>query len=114
MTDTRSSGLRDSLHGLWLPLVTPFRDGTLDETSLRRLVRHYAAQPIDGLILAATSGEGLTLGMAELEWIVTLARAEMAESQALPSRSALDCPAATHGRCATPSMRPPPGRSTVT
>jgi 4-hydroxy-tetrahydrodipicolinate synthase len=81
MTDLVSSGLRSLLHGLWLPLITPFRDGTLDETSLRRLVRHYAALPIDGLILAATSGEGLTLGMAELEWIVALTRAEMAEGK---------------------------------
>jgi 4-hydroxy-tetrahydrodipicolinate synthase len=78
MTDLVSSGLRSLLHGLWLPLITPFRDGTLDETSLRRLIRHYAALPIDGLILAATSGEGLTLGMAELEWIVALTRSEMA------------------------------------
>jgi 4-hydroxy-tetrahydrodipicolinate synthase len=69
------------LHGLWLPLITPFRDGILDEISLRRLLRHYAAQPIDGLILAATSGEGLTLGIAELEWIVALARAEIAEAR---------------------------------
>jgi 4-hydroxy-tetrahydrodipicolinate synthase len=81
MTDLVSSGLRSLLHGLWLPLITPFRDGTLDETSLRRLVRHYAALPIDGLILAATSGEGLTLGMAELEWIVALTRSEMAEGK---------------------------------
>ena len=36
-------------------------DGALDEASLRRLMAHYAAQPIDGLILAATTGEGLTL-----------------------------------------------------
>ncbi|HZE55773.1 MAG TPA: 4-hydroxy-tetrahydrodipicolinate synthase [Bradyrhizobium sp.] len=78
MTDLVSSGLRSLLHGLWLPLITPFRDGTLDETSLRRLIRHYTAVPIDGLILAATSGEGLTLGMAELEWIVALTRSEMA------------------------------------
>jgi 4-hydroxy-tetrahydrodipicolinate synthase len=28
------------LQGLWLPLITPFRDGELDEASLRRLVRH--------------------------------------------------------------------------
>src|ERR1700676_241343 len=78
MTDLVPSGLRSLLHGLWLPLITPFRDGTLDETSLRRLVRHYAALPIDGVILAATSGEGLTLGMAELEWIVASTRSEMA------------------------------------
>jgi 4-hydroxy-tetrahydrodipicolinate synthase len=81
MTALVSSGLRSLLHGLWLPLITPFRDDTLDEMSLRRLVRHYAALPIDGLILAATSGEGLTLGMAELEWMVALTLAEIAQSK---------------------------------
>ncbi len=83
MTDLDPSGLRSLLHGLWLPLITPFRDGVLDEASLRRLVRHYAALPVNGLILAATSGEGLTLGMAELEWIVELTRSETAGQQAL-------------------------------
>jgi 4-hydroxy-tetrahydrodipicolinate synthase len=76
-----SSGLRAQLRGLWLPLVTPFCDGVVDEASLRRLVRHYAALPIDGLILAATSGEGLTLGMAELEWIVAVTRETLAETK---------------------------------
>jgi 4-hydroxy-tetrahydrodipicolinate synthase len=57
--------------GLWLPLVTPFRDGVIDIASLRRLVRHYAGQPIDGFILAATTGEGLTLDEQELERLVT-------------------------------------------
>lgn len=52
---------RTTLSGIWLPLITPFRDGALDETSLRRMIRHYAAEPIDGLIAAATTGEGLTL-----------------------------------------------------
>ncbi len=61
------SRLRPRLQGLWLPLVTPFRNGELDAPSLRRLVRHYAGSPIDGLILAATSGEGLLLSTAELE-----------------------------------------------
>jgi 4-hydroxy-tetrahydrodipicolinate synthase len=67
------------LQGLWLPLVTPFRDGELDERSLRRLVRHYAQRPIDGFILGATSGEGMTLDMAELEQLVALTRAELAD-----------------------------------
>jgi 4-hydroxy-tetrahydrodipicolinate synthase len=75
------SGLRSQLHGLWLPLVTPFCDGVVDEASLRKLVRHYASLPIDGLILAATSGEGLTLGMAELEWIVAVTRDTLAEAR---------------------------------
>jgi 4-hydroxy-tetrahydrodipicolinate synthase len=77
--------LRSQLRGLWLPLVTPFRDGALDEPSLRRLVRHYAGRAIDGFILAATSGEGLTLEGDELERIVALVRAELAsERRALP------------------------------
>ncbi len=33
------------LQGLWLPLITPFRDGALDEPSLRSLVRHWCSVP---------------------------------------------------------------------
>ncbi|MGO1079598.1 4-hydroxy-tetrahydrodipicolinate synthase family protein [Inquilinus sp. CA228] len=66
--------------GLWLPLITPFRDGALDEASLRRLVRHYAAGPVDGLILAATTGEGMTLDAGETERVVAIA----AEERPLP------------------------------
>ena len=70
--------LRTHLHGLWLPLVTPFRNDRLDETSLRRLTRHYAGQAVDGFILGATSGEGMTLRDAELERLVAIVRDEMA------------------------------------
>jgi 4-hydroxy-tetrahydrodipicolinate synthase len=73
--------LREQLRGLWLPLVTPFRDGELDETSLRRLVQHYAGLPVDGLILAATSGEGMSLSMGELERLVAITRAEISASR---------------------------------
>jgi len=70
--------LRTHLRGLWLPLVTPFRNGELDECSLQRLVRHYASLPIDGFILAATSGEGLTLAMTEVGRLVAVVRATLA------------------------------------
>ncbi|HEX9211580.1 MAG TPA: 4-hydroxy-tetrahydrodipicolinate synthase [Bradyrhizobium sp.] len=66
------------MHGLWLPLVTPFRDSRLDEASLRRLTRHYAGEAVDGFILGATSGEGMTLRDAELERLVAIVRDEMA------------------------------------
>lgn len=72
------TGLHEQLHGLWLPLVTPFRDGALDERSLRRLTRHYCGQAVDGLVLGATSGEGMTLKDAELERLVAVVRDEMA------------------------------------
>jgi len=73
--------LRTRLRGLWLPLVTPFRDGVLDERSLRRLLRHYTSRPIDGLILGATSGEGLTLSLFELERLVELVNDELANTR---------------------------------
>jgi 4-hydroxy-tetrahydrodipicolinate synthase len=83
MNTLNYSGLRSRLCGLWLPLITPFRDGGIDEISLRRLLRHYCALPIDGLILAATSGEGLTLETSELDRLVALARDELDRTENL-------------------------------
>ena len=101
------------LHGLWLPLVTPFRDGVLDEASLRRLVRHYAALPVDGLILAATTGESLTLEPAETERLVFAVRDEAGKTQNLPI---LPRPVRQQhrARCWTRWTRPRHGRSTAT
>jgi 4-hydroxy-tetrahydrodipicolinate synthase len=79
MTDPRTS-----LHGLWLPLVTPFRDGELDEASLRRMVRHYAAFPVNGMVLAATTGEAMTLEPAETERLVFTVRDEISRARDLP------------------------------
>ena len=67
-----------SIQGIWLPLVTPFRDGALDEASLRRMARHYLTQSIDGFILAATTGEGLTIDEDETERLVSVAADEIA------------------------------------
>src|SRR5581483_225033 len=49
---------------------TPFKDGKLDEAGIAALVRHYVDAPIDGLILAATTGEALTLTDEELRRLV--------------------------------------------
>jgi 4-hydroxy-tetrahydrodipicolinate synthase len=66
------------IEGLWLPLITPFRDGALDERSLRRLARHYLGQPVDGMILAATTGEGLTIDEDETERLTAIVAIEVA------------------------------------
>ena len=66
------------IEGLWLPLITPFRDGVLDERSLRRLTRHYLGRPVDGMILAATTGEGLTIDEEETERLTAIVAAEIA------------------------------------
>ena len=112
MTDPNDYDLQSRLQGLWLPLVTPFRDGELDEASLRRLVRHYAAGPVDGFILAATSGEGMSLRADELERLVTVTRSEISSSRRhLPICSA--CPAPAPRRCWMRWTRRRPGRSTA-
>jgi len=65
------------VQGLWLPLITPFRNGALDEGSLRRMARHYLGEPIDGFILAATTGEGLTIDEDETGRLVAIVAEEM-------------------------------------
>lgn len=66
-----------SPQGIWLPLITPFKDGAFDEASARRLARHYAAEAIDGFILGATTGEGLTVDDDEIERFVGICRSEI-------------------------------------
>src|SRR6201986_3117637 len=88
--------LRHQLQGLWLPLVTPFRDGALDELSLRRLVRHYASGPVDGFILGATSGEGLLLTPTSSS-ISSRPFAPSLPNCRASCRSALALPARAHG-----------------
>jgi 4-hydroxy-tetrahydrodipicolinate synthase len=60
------------MNGIWLPLITPFKDDEFDETSLVALLHRYLASPIDGLILAATTGEALTLEADETKRLASI------------------------------------------
>lgn len=68
-------GCGPALEGIWLPLITPFRDGRLDEPTLAALVRRYLASPVDGLVVGATTGEGMTLEPDEIERLVYIVAA---------------------------------------
>ena len=46
-------------------LVTPFSGGAVDGGALRRLVRHYAAAGVDGLVVCGSTGEAAALDDAE-------------------------------------------------
>src|SRR5437870_13839845 len=65
------------IQGLWLPLITPFRDGAIDERSLRRKTRRYLNEPVDVMILAATTGEGLTIDEDETAHLVDVVATEV-------------------------------------
>ncbi|GAB6042245.1 4-hydroxy-tetrahydrodipicolinate synthase [Endothiovibrio diazotrophicus] len=57
--------MRSIFQGIWVPIVTPFRDGEIDHPALARLARHLAAHGIAGLVAGATTGEGALLRPGE-------------------------------------------------
>ena len=56
--------------GVWVPLVTPFKDGAVDLASYRRLIEHYIGKGVSGLFPLGTTGEAPTLDEAEEDAIV--------------------------------------------
>lgn len=51
--------------GLWIPLVTPFRQGRIDESALRRLVLHLRETGVSGFVVCGSTGEAASLSHAE-------------------------------------------------
>jgi 4-hydroxy-tetrahydrodipicolinate synthase len=64
--------------GVFTALVTPFRDGEVDEPALRELVEHQVAAGVDGVVPCGSTGEAATLSHAEhgrvVEIVVQAAR----------------------------------------
>src|SRR3954471_9399419 len=56
--------------GVWVPLVTPFKDGLIDFVSYRRLIEHYVAAGVSGLFPLGTTGEAPTLDEAEIDAVI--------------------------------------------
>ena len=58
--------------GLFTALVTPFRDGAVDESALRGLVEKQVAAGVDGVVPCGSTGESATLSHAEHFRVVEL------------------------------------------
>lgn len=70
--------MQTSFTGVWVPIVTPFLSGDaarIDHPALARLARHLAGQGISGLIVGATTGEGILLRPGEQESALATLRA---------------------------------------
>ncbi|PLX67838.1 MAG: 4-hydroxy-tetrahydrodipicolinate synthase [Denitrovibrio sp.] len=50
-----------TFNGSYVAVVTPFKDGKVDETSLRNLVDYQIERGTDGIVPCGTSGESATL-----------------------------------------------------
>jgi len=59
------------IRGAYTALVTPFTpDGAIDRPAFGALVRRQLDSSIDGIVLAASTGESSTLSPEEREWLV--------------------------------------------
>ncbi len=54
-----------AFRGLWIPLVTPFRDGAIDHDALAALTRSLAHRGIAGFVVCGSTGEAAALDEAE-------------------------------------------------
>ncbi|WP_409526058.1 4-hydroxy-tetrahydrodipicolinate synthase [Nitrincola sp. MINF-07-Sa-05] len=64
--------------GCLTALITPFRNGQLDETALSKLIRHQLDGGIHGLVVVGTTGESPTLSEREHKRVVDLVVQETA------------------------------------
>lgn len=51
--------------GIWLALVTPFRNDAIDRPALKRLMAHYRGSGLSGLVVCGSTGEAAALDEAE-------------------------------------------------
>lgn len=58
------------LSGVWLPIITPFKDDKIDYKSYKRLIEHYSDKGISGIIPLGTTGEIPTLSDYEFEEMI--------------------------------------------
>ena len=64
--------------GTHTALITPFRDGRVDETSLRNLIREQVAAGVDGIVPCGSTGESATMDHAEHERVIAISVEEAA------------------------------------
>jgi len=74
--------MRPTFQGSIVALVTPFKDGLVDEAKLRELVEFHVAHGTDGIVPCGTTGESPTLTHDEhrrvIEIVVEAARTRLA------------------------------------
>lgn len=56
--------------GVWLPIITPFKDDKIDFKSYKRLIDHYISKGISGIIPLGTTGEVPVLSDFEFEEMI--------------------------------------------
>ncbi|MCB1059941.1 MAG: 4-hydroxy-tetrahydrodipicolinate synthase [Calditrichaeota bacterium] len=58
--------------GLWIAVVTPFKNGQIDEAALQNLVAGLANRGVDGFVPLGTTGEASCLSLEERRRVIQL------------------------------------------
>src|SRR5262249_28214244 len=78
LPEDRAMTARTSFQGSFTALVTPFKNGSLDDGAFPRLVDWQLAEGTNGLVPVGTTGESPTLSHKEhqqvVEWCIEQAR----------------------------------------
>ncbi len=59
------------LSGVWLPIITPFKNGNIDYVSYKKMIDHYVNTGINGIIPLGTTGESPTISEYEFEKLLS-------------------------------------------
>ena len=96
-------------HGIWVPLVTPFRDGAVDTAALHRLVQHLVAQGVAGFVACGSTGEAAMLREAEQDAVLATTLAAAGGKPVLMGLAGVDAQAITRRAQALAERHRPAG-----
>lgn len=67
-----------SFDGIYTALITPFQNGNVDFTSLKKLIRFQLDKKINGFVVGGTTAESPTIAASEKEKIFSFVKTEVA------------------------------------
>jgi 4-hydroxy-2-oxoglutarate aldolase len=88
-----------ALPGLYTPIVTPFRQDTVDDAAIRRNVERYMQTRLTGLVVLGSNGEAVMLDDSEAERVIVAARSAMPASRPLIAGTGAESTKATIAAC---------------
>ena len=59
--------------GVFVAIVTPFKNGNIDEEALQRLIDYQIAGGVNGIVPCGTTGESATLNHEEHDQVIRIA-----------------------------------------
>lgn len=85
-----NSTARAAFEGIWLPMITPLRQGRIDLDAARALARRYRRAGLSGLVLFGSTGEGSLLSATEKCEMLEAIRAETPDLPLVVGASGID------------------------